>query len=73
LFDNLLVECKVTTLWPITSVSITFNSKKAITVTKESPHTFYVKMYYLEPPNLQSFAETVGGSNADYIKLKEIE
>ena len=62
----------VTTLYPIVSVIITYDSARAVTVTKKNPQEYYVKMYDLES-NEMVFEEKIGGNESDYIKLKEVE
>lgn len=59
-------------MYPICSVMITFDSTKAITVTKKDDREYYIKMYSLETYDMV-FEEKVGGDTNDYIKLKEVE
>ena len=59
-------------MWPIVSVIISYNSKKAITVTKKSDEEYWIKQYCLQSHHL-SFEEKVGGDPDDYIKIKEVE
>jgi len=47
LFNNLLKVTDVTTMYPLVSVIITYDSSKAITVTKADDRESYVKMYSL--------------------------
>ena len=68
-FSNLVKSSNVKTLWPIMSMIITYDSTKAITVTKEDDQICYVKQYDLLSYKL-TFEEKVEGS---YIKLKEVE
>jgi hypothetical protein len=72
IFDNLLKTTNVTTLYPICSVAISYDSTRAITVTKRHEREYYVKMYDLESYEL-TFEEKIGGEAKDYIKLKEVE
>ena len=72
LFNNLIKTTDVVTMYPIVSVIITYDSTRAITVTKKNPQEYYVKMYDLESYDLV-FEEKIGGSETDYIKLKEVE
>lgn len=51
---------------------ITYDSTRAVTVTKKDDHTYYVKMYSLEDYDL-TFEEEIGGEPENYIKLKEVE
>ena len=71
-FKNLIKSSNVPTLYPICSIIITYDSTKAITVTKRSDKEYYVKQYDLESYNM-TFEEKVGGGDDQYIKLKEVE
>ena len=51
---------------------ITYDSSRAITVTKANDREYYVKMYSLTTNEL-TFEEQIGGGATDYIKLKEVE
>lgn len=62
----------VTTMYPICSVIITYNSKYAVTVTKKDEKEYFVKMYSLTTYEME-FEEKIGGNENDYIKLKEVE
>ena len=59
-------------MYPIVTCIITYDSKRAITVTKKDDHEYWVKQYSLETYGL-TFEEKIGGSNTQYIKLKEVE
>lgn len=72
MFNNLLKQTDVVTMYPICSVIISYDSKHAITVTKKSEKEYYVKMYSLSTFELV-FEEKIGGNENDYIKLKEVE
>lgn len=48
LFNNLTKHQTVATMYPIVSVSITYDSTRAITVTKKDDQEFWVRMYDLE-------------------------
>jgi len=73
LFNNLVKTSKVPTTYPISSVIITFDSSKAVTVTKHNDYDWYrVEMYNLETGE-PCFEEQIGGAETDYIKLKEVE
>ena len=72
LFSGLTKSKNVTTLYPLVSCIISYNSKSAITVTKRNDREYYVKQYNLESYKL-TFEERVGGPNAKYVKLKEVE
>ena len=62
----------VDTPYPICTVMITYDSQRAVTVSKKSEQEYYVHMYDLESYK-QVFEEKIGGNQGDYIKLKEIE
>ena len=72
LFNNLLKSTDVTTMYPICSVIISYDSTRAITVTKRNEKEYYIKMYDLESYE-QTFEEKIGGNPDNYIKLKEVE
>ena len=48
LFNNLTKEKKVATMWPIVTCMITYDSTRAITVTKKDDREFWIRMYNLE-------------------------
>lgn len=62
---------------PILSMIITYDSTKAVTVTKASDREYFVHMYDLEIKGNDSiehtFEERIGGHTDAYIKLKEVE
>ena len=76
-FDNLIKQIQVKTMYPICSMIITYDSTKAVTVTKANDREYFVKMYDLEMKGddlpLPTFEERVGGGKDSYIKLKEVE
>lgn len=51
---------------------ITYDSQRAVTVTKKDDREYYVKMYSLDTYALL-FEEKIGGGPKQYIKLKEVE
>ena len=51
---------------------ITYDSTSAITLSQKDHKTFYVKMYDLETYDL-TFEEEIGGEDATYVKVKEVE
>jgi hypothetical protein len=59
-------------MFPILSMLITYDSTKALTVTKEDDRNYYIKMYDLEAYDM-SFEEKIGGTADSYIKFKEVE
>ena len=72
LFKNLVKSSNVATMYPICSMIVTYDSTKALTVTKKNDCEYWVKQYDLETYEL-SFEEKIGGAPDDYIKLKECE
>ena len=71
-FRNLVKSTNVVTMYPIVSMIITYDSTKAVTVTKKNDREYYVKQYDLESYEL-TFEEKIGGGADQYIKLKEVE
>jgi hypothetical protein len=70
-FSNIIKLKPVQTLFPLASMIITFDSKRAVSVTREDDETFYVKQYELTGEVvLPVFEEMITGT---YIKLKEVE
>jgi len=59
-------------MYPIVSMIITYDSSKAVTVTKRNDREYYIKQYDLESYDL-TFEEKIGGGEDQYIKLKEVE
>lgn len=59
-------------MYPIVSMLITYDSTRALTVTKKDDRTYFIKMYDLEEYHLM-FEECIGGSKISYIKFKEVE
>ena len=59
-------------MYPIVSMLITYDSSRAVTVTKKDEREYYLKMYDLEESKL-TFEEKIGGEPDSYIKMKEIE
>ena len=59
-FSGLTKSQNVTTMYPIVSCAITYNSKSAITVTKKNDREYYVKQYSLEN-YIMTFEEKIGG------------
>ena len=57
------------TKFPICSVIISYDSTRAITVTKENDRSYFVRMFCLESTK-ETFTEQIQGN---YIKLKEVE
>ena len=60
-------------MYPIISMLITYDSTRALTVTKKDDRFYYIKMYDLEQYDL-TFEECIGtGEKGSYIKFKEVE
>ena len=72
IFANLTKSKLVVTLYPIVTCIITYDSTRAITVTKKDDREFWVRMYDLETYG-KTFDEQIGGQPEDYIRLKEVE
>jgi len=72
IFKNMVKSSEVVTMYPIVSMIITYDSTRAVTVTKASDREYWVKMYSLETYEL-CFEEKIGGGEDQYIKLKEVE
>jgi hypothetical protein len=71
-FQNMVKHKSVQTKWYIMSMIITYDSTKAITVTKQNDWTYFVKQYDLETYEM-TFEEQIGGDQKQYLKLKEVE
>ena len=63
---------KVVTMYPVISMIITYDSTRAVTVTRKNDQECYIKMYDLKSFQL-TFEEKIGGEEEDYIKIKEVE
>ena len=51
---------------------LSYDSTRGITVTKKDDTETWIKMYSLQTYEL-TFEEMIGGTDQNYIKLKEIE
>ena len=71
-FNQLVKSSDVKTMYPIVSMIITYDSTKAVTVTKRNDREYYVKQYDLESYEM-TFEEKIGGGEDQYIKMKEVE
>ena len=60
------------TMYPIVTCMITYDSTRAITVTKKDDREFWVRMYSLQNYE-KTFEEQIGGKPDSYIRLKEVE
>lgn len=72
IFTDLLKQASIVTMYPIVTMAISFDSTRAITVTKKDDKESYIKMYDLNTYEL-TFEEMIGGEKDQYIKVKEIE
>lgn len=72
IFNNLVKHSSVSTMYPLVTMSISNDSKVAITVTKKDDNEYWVKQYCLETYKLM-FVEKIGGGKDQYIKCKEVE
>ena len=68
IFDNLTKHKTRSTMFPIVTIMITYDSTRAITVTKKDEREYWVKMYDLESYE-QTFEERISGS---FIRTKEV-
>jgi len=59
-------------MYPIVTMTITYDSTRSITVTKKDDKEYWIKMYDLETGDL-TFDEKYGGNKDDYIKVDEVE
>lgn len=57
---------------PIITCMISYDSTRAICVTKKGEREYYIQMFDLESFQM-TFEEKIGGGPDDYIKLKEVE
>lgn len=71
-FKDLLKQTNVITMYPIVTMLITYDSTRALTVTKKDDRFYYIKMYDLEQYDM-TFEECIGGGKDSYIKFKEVE
>ena len=70
-FKDLLKQTNVITMYPIVSMIITYDSSRAVTITRKDDRTYFIKMYGLETYDM-TFEEKIGGGPTSYIKLKEV-
>lgn len=71
-FDSLLKHKQVPTQYPIVSCMISYDSSRAILVSKRDDREFWVRMYDLESYE-KTFEEKIGGREESYIRAKEVE
>tara|TARA_B110000285_G_C15139135_1_gene629426 strand:- start:4004 stop:4162 length:159 start_codon:yes stop_codon:yes gene_type:complete len=50
---------------------ITYDSSRAVTITRKDDRNYFIKMYGLETYEM-TFEEKIGGGPNSYIKLKEV-
>lgn len=55
---------------PVVNIFITYDSKKAITVSEVDRYLYYVRQYNLEYPHAITYEMSIKGNN---IKLKDVE
>ena len=60
------------TQYPIISCIISYDSSRAILVTKRDDREFWVRMFDLESYE-KTFEEKIGGKENSYIRAKEVE
>ena len=72
LFGDLTKHKSRPTMYPIVHVNISYDSTRAITVTKKDDKEFWVKQYDLETYE-QTFEEKIGGQPDSFIRTKEVE
>ena len=71
-FQNLIKTTSVPTDDSIVNCVISFDSTKAITVTKRDENEYYILLTDLESFETE-FEMKVGGNPGQYIKVKEVE
>jgi hypothetical protein len=72
IFTNLIKYRSVQTAFPLVSMMISYDSTRAITITKAADNRSIVKMYSLQDYSI-TFHEEMGNNEDDYIKCKEVE
>lgn len=72
LFNNLLTQHSVATLYPIVSMIINYRSTRAITISKKDDTESWVMMFDLATTR-QTFMEKYGGQQDSFVKLKDVE
>ena len=70
-FTDLMKQTNVITMYPIVSMIITYDSSRAVTITRKDDRNYFIKMYGLETYEM-TFEEKIGGGPNSYIKLKEV-
>ena len=72
IFDNLTIQKKVMTSFPIVSCMITYDSSRTIVVTKEDDTAYHIRQFSLTTQELVC-TERYGGTENSYIKMKDVE
>ena len=72
IFTNLIKYRSVMTAYPLVTMMISYDSTRALTVTKKAENASILKMYSLKDYDI-TFHEELGNGEDDYIKVKEIE
>ena len=72
IFDNLTIQKKVMTAYPIVSCMITYDSSRTIVVTKEDDTAYHIRQFNLNTQELVC-TERYGGTENSYIKMKDVE
>jgi hypothetical protein len=72
IFTNLIKYRSVMTAYPLVNMMISYDSTRALTVTKKAENASILKMYSLKDYDI-TFHEELGNGADDYIKVKEIE
>lgn len=72
IFDNLTIQKKVMTSFPIVSCMITYDSTRTILVTKEDDTAYHIRQFSLTTQELVC-TERYGGTENSYIKMKDVE
>ena len=71
-FMNLMKYKNVATAYPIITMMISYDSTRALTVTKAAENRSILKMYSLKDYEIKCHEE-LGNKEGAYIKCKEIE
>jgi hypothetical protein len=72
IFDDMLKEQRIITMYPIITCMISLDSTRVLIVCKKGEREYCIQMFDLESYK-KTFDEKIGGSAKDYIKIKDIE
>jgi hypothetical protein len=72
IFDNLTKSKKVETKYPILSCIISYDSTRAILITKKDDREVWIRMFSLATYE-KTFDEQIGGKENSFIRCKEVE